>query len=433
MSSATNRIVPSSLMVLGLALSLAACGDQGPADKRDAGSDEVTLCSSNEECSVGFACVSGLCEKAENTCNSDLDCAEGYKCDLLRAQCEKTDVPDAGEEPDGGPVDPTDGGVEQPDGGGVEPGGPCATRYDCPAGLICKSGKCAFPADGNACSQDIDCPRGNICNFSRQCEPGCVDGRDCDDPELCHPQKFVCETCSLTNPCAAGESCLGGECKAAVACTTAQDCVNNGADGAVCNGGFCSNCESHGDCAVDPYKADKRLCGLDGLCKKVSCDDASCRSQLGSLGYCNTSTNECATRECLTDTDCAQSGTVCNTATYTCIADNPNCDTPLCQSECAAQGLSCNVAACRCGGGSGSGVEGDPCAVNEDCAAGYMCGLGICTEAMVTTGGAPCDDVACFMAGIGMGDACVGAATGRACDPMGCIMGLMMGASMGCL
>lgn len=433
MSSATNRVVQSSLMAFGLLLSVAACGDQNPGQKPDAGGNEVVVCSSNDDCGAGFACVSGLCEEvAQVTCNSDPDCSTGFKCDVLHGQCVPEDAPDGGDgQPDGG--DQSDGGdEEETDGGTVEEGGPCDTRYDCPTGLICKSKKCVRPADGGTCSQDIDCPRGEICNFSQRCEPGCVDGRDCESPELCHPQKFVCETCSLTNPCPAGESCLGGECLAAVACSTAQDCVNAGVDGAVCSGGFCSNCESHGDCAVDPYKADKRLCGLDGLCKKVECNDENCRQDFGPRAYCNTATNECGTRECMADSDCLQSGTVCNLATYECVADNPNCDTALCQSECAAQGLTCNVAACRCGGGGGPGIEGDPCATDLDCAAGYMCGLGICTEGMVDGSGGPCDSLTCALGGM-FGGGCFGAASGRPCDPIGCFMGAMMGASMGCL
>lgn len=401
-------------------LSLAACsGDETPGDQADAG--EPLACESQDACADGTICISGIC--TENKCAATTDCPDGWTCDVLTTKCKAGSTTPT----DGGTTDAgrTDAGPVTTDGG--TPAQACTDKWNCPAGQICKNRKCQAPAANDNCANDQDCPSGKLCNFSKKCESGCIDPRDCSGDLLCHPTKYVCETCSLSNPCPAGKSCVGGKCQAAVTCTgpSAQECVTKGLDGAVCVNGTCQNCGGHSDCAVDPYKDDQRLCTTDGLCKKITCTDQNCQQSLGARGYCNTSTNQCAQRECLADTDCT-SPKVCNTASNTCQDAAADCNGDAlaqCQQQCMANSLECNPATCACGGGgTGTGTEGAQCVAPTDCATGYTCALGICTETVA--------DASCVI-DLGITQictGCTGAATGRECDNSSCLfLGLFNG------
>lgn len=451
---ATRRLGAAALLVL-----LAACG----TPVRDS-----RACTDDTDCRRGQRCGSRGCVSFDAP---DSGCVPA-SCAGLSAQCGQFDdgcggTLVCGDCPDGGSCDPdgrcatcvdsrTDAqlclergadcgtltitnrcgaprtldcgvcsGADSCGGGGVanvcgEAENDCATRYDCPDGFICQLGRCVAPAD--TCQQDTECPRGQICNFSQWCEAGCVDARDCDSPALCHPQDFVCEPCSRDNPCAAGLSCLDGECQAAAACTTTQDCVDGGYDGTVCRDGFCANCKRPSDCSGAPYLDGAWQCALDGICRQEACDDETCRAQLGSLGYCDTASNRCLTRECLSDADCTEAGAVCRLSDFVCVASG--CDTAICQSECAAQGLRCNTATCRCSGAPGG--PGDPCVEAADCSDGYVCGNGVCAETPVTSTGEPCDANTCLL------ETCFGEMTGRACDQMACYMAVFLGTPVWC-
>lgn len=394
---ATRRLGAAAVLVF-----MAACG----TPVRDS-----RACTDDSDCRRGQRCGSRGCVSNDAP---DSGCVPAT-CAVLNAQCGQFDDGCGGTlvcgECDEGELCDAVGRCSDP------LGDACATRYDCPDSFICISDRCVRPDD--ICHQDTECPRGQICNFSQWCEPGCVDARDCDGPELCHPQTFVCEPCSRDNPCAAGLSCLDGECKAAAACTATQDCLH---DGTVCVDGSCTNCKRQSECAVDPYLDEARECGLDGLCRQVVCDDETCRDRLGNLGYCDTATNKCLTRQCLSDADCTQAGAECRLSDFVCVASG--CDTASCHSECAAQGLGCNTATCRCSGAPGG--PGEPCAEAADCSDGYVCGNGVCAEAAVTSTGEACDGFVCLMTG------CIGALTGRACDAAGCLLAYQLGVPAWC-
>lgn len=418
-----HALLRSALVATAVVFGLAGCDTT--TDPSDAG-NEGQLCTNDSDCGAPeLGCFGGLCTLK---CLSDDDCPGGL-CDFASGFCEDApvDTPDAG--PDQGT--PDGGNPGKPDAGGPVSGGPCQTKYDCVDGEICRGSPrtCSAPrADGN-CSADLDCPRGYICNFTQKCEPGCTDleqNRDCDDPKLCHPQKFVCETCSLTNPCPAGKSCIGQQCVEQVGCSTTADCAA-AQDGSVCRNGKCGNCESHVDCRTSPYQSENRVCTANGLCAKVSCTDSDCKTSMNSdKAYCNTATNQCAVRECLADSDCTSNanGPICDTVNHVCTSGVEGCNQTECNNQCAAQGLSCNLATCRCAGG-GSGQFGDPCFDPSECSAGLTCALGICSDAAVLPGGAPCDMFSCI------GGACVSAVDpSYTCTMMGCLMG-MFGGGMG--
>jgi hypothetical protein len=425
MSRAERRPELPFVAMTAVALAFAGCSTAPPPNDPDAGSGEI-VCGNDTDCPAGFVCYAAVCAPE---CRSNADCASGI-CNLGSGACEvpvvDTDAGPAGT-PDAGPAETPDAG--SPDAGLPPAGSPCTTKYECAAGLICKGSPriCKAPSADNSCSADLDCPAGKICNFSKQCEPGCSSPQDCAAPLLCHPNKFICEKCSLTNPCPAGNSCIGESCVPAQACTSTADCSSS-LPGSVCKGTApnqkCANCESHADCRESPYTSENRVCSSAGICEKVTCNDASCRSSLGDLAYCDTAASVCAVRECLTDGDCAASavGPVCNTATNTCAAGSANCTGQAeidCNDQCAAQGLGCNLATCTCGGSTGPGGDGDPCTTDADCQTNYACSLGICSPAAVNPAGGDCSGFNCIT--------CVNAVTQVACDPLGCALGSLFG------
>lgn len=447
MFHAERRLGPTLAAMAVLALAAVRCGSGVPTEP-DAGPGD-TICSNNSDCAAGFVCYGAVCAPE---CKSNADCASG-ECNFASGVCEAVAPPNDGgpvvDGPDAGPVDGPDAGPDAPDAGGPGPGTACTTKYDCGAGLICKGNPrvCQVPRADNSCSADLDCPSGKICNFSKQCEPGCASVQDCTAPELCHPQKFICEKCSLTNPCPAGNSCIGESCVPATECTSTETCAA-ALPGSVCKGTApnrkCGNCESHSDCREAPYASENRVCSSAGICEEVNCSDADCREEMASeLGYCDTAEDICKVRECLQDSDCATNpnGSICNTSTNTCTSGGASCDgadRTACETECAEgdegdptatppiparpAGLACNYATCSCSGASGPGGDGDPCVVDADCQTNYTCGLGICSPAAVDpfTGG-PCEPIP-LLCGL-----CVNAVTGAACDVIGCSLTALFG------
>ncbi len=441
-------------LLLALGLLAAGCGSSTPPHPGDGST--VLACGTAADCPSGQVCQGGLCVTAKQ-CNSDADCPSGETCNLLQGTCNQ-----GNQQADAGSDAGTDAGT---DGGNPPPGGSCTTKYDCAAGQICGSdGKCANPP--SQCTKDADCPRGKICNFSNQCEPGCSSQQDCDPPMLCHPQKFICDYCSLSNPCPQGQSCVassGGtaldhpQCETAVTCTTTQDCATN-APGTVCKNGVCANCTAHADCNVAPYNANPGnqtnpnppICGPNGLCgaAQSSCTDQNCQSQLNNPdAYCDTSQNppNCGVYQCTKDAECTNSdgspGT-CNLSTHTCATSSSGGDggTPTggctgsalsqCQSQCSqpdpTTGLpgSCNTATCTCAGASGG--TGGMCTTDSDCPSTQTCSMGICTDKAVASGGGACDTLTCISGG------CVDAADpSTSCSSMGCLLGLLGGGGGG--
>lgn len=395
----TSALLFAALLIAGSI----ACDGGTPADSTEPEVDGA--CSNNAECQVGLRCEGGFC--VDNHCSSSAQCPSGMTCDALSGECAAAPT---------GPSGPSTGA--------------CTAKYDCHATEVCKNGGCVAANASGGCNTDQDCPRGRVCNFSKQCEAGCVDSRDCDGNKLCHPTRFVCEGCSQSNPCppdgdANAQQCVNSVCQKAATCTKAADCVSAGFDGAVCVNGACANCSTLADCQVAPYKTDQRSCGQDGLCRKVVCNDRDCQDQGGRLAYCDSTTNSCATYDCLNDTDCS-AGETCNVSQHRCTGGaSGGCSGSAlsqCQSTCGLQGLACNPATCTCSGGaSGTGTDGSPCVGASDCATGYACSIGICTETV---------NPSCVtkLGPVMLCSGCTGAATGRTCDDKACmLMGLVTG------
>lgn len=374
MSSATPRIILSCLF----ALSLAACGDVGPVNPNQNNGDGQSLCSSTSECPTGQLCTSGLC--VENVCTNHEECGNGFECNVLAGLCEPADD---NNNTDGNTDENTDGNTD----GTISPeGGPCSSPANCEDGLVCKGGKCAQPSADNRCGVSSDCAKGKICNFSGQCEVGCEENQDCDAPETCHPQKFTCETCSLSNPCPAGQACNNDLCEPVQRCESTQDCVNQGLDGMICNdAGKCANCARHNDCRVEIYVEEGRSCGLSGLCEVPLCDGPYCQEQMGPDAYCDDTQTPpaCAISSggCQNDGQCA-GDMVCDLGSSSCVGAGAcvGAEMTSCQSECQAQGRTCNSATCLCVASGGNGGLGDTCISAADCGPAFNCVGNICSE-----------------------------------------------------
>lgn len=440
MNAIRRPIVAPLFAATALVFALSHCGeDTAPTTDQDAGT--VLACETTEQCPTGQRCEGGIC--VENTCQSTADCPSGLTCDLLSGQCKGGTGTGTGTSTGTGTGTGT--GTATGGTGTGTAGGPCTTKYDCPAGQVCKANKCTAAAANNSCNADQDCPRGKICNFSKQCEDGCVDPKDCDSPKLCHPQKFLCEVCSQSNPCpkdAQGnaQQCIGGTCGKATTCTTTADCAR-AKDGTVCIQGLCANCTSLADCNVDPYKGNTstqepgRICAATGLCTKVTCSDSNCQQALGSpLGYCNTATNQCDKYGCLANSDCS-APLICDTAQHVCsdpaAGGCSGSALTSCQQQCASQNLACNQATCSCGGGT-NGQNGASCVADSDCGTGYGCFSGTCQEQAVNASGGACDPIAdCLLGALTGGGGCVSAVSQQACDSTACLLGILGGGGGG--
>jgi hypothetical protein len=389
---------------------IAACSVDPRGGNADGGDDAdgtgaVRFCSIPQDCSAGELCENGVCAAA-TSCLKDSDCPSG-SCNKLQGIC-NPGTGDGGTTTDGG-----DGGTST-DGGS----GSCTTKYDCPAGKICKSHTCIDPDAEGDCAGDIDCPKGQICNFAKKCEAGCVDQRDCPADKLCHPQTFVCAACdAIQNPCPQGQACVDAQCTPARTCTNGPECGN----GLACVGGYCGNCEADTDCTS--YGAGYSC--TDKHCAAPPCTDEQCRVAMSSnKAYCDLDHNSpsygnCAEYQCVSNSDCT--GATCNLQTHTC--NDPNSGCTACPTPCSG-GMVCNLQSCQCElpGGTGGGL-GNPCSSPSDCPDGAFCGTDLFSGADV------CQE-ACLIDLLS--GACDCPISQKSCDSTTCLLDVFFGTAFAC-
>jgi hypothetical protein len=276
---------------------------------------------------------------------------------------------DAGALPDTGPVSVDTGlmndtGVIRPDSGPRDAmiptdtghdGGGCTTAAECSDGIACNGiercdlGHCAAGAtvscdDGVACTVDMCvepgtcaytpndavCPAGQICTAS-----GCRTGTCADTP------------CRLTPPqcgCAAGQGCYAEG--------TTRLCETAGAG----TGG--STCTTNAQCAAEYECVNFSRTTPASMCSHMCATDSGCGGGL-----------------CIYTLDDGTGGTIPGLT----LCTHP-CD-PVNQTGCPA-GLFCTIfqeaaGAMRsftdCTAPPGGGTQYTPCAVEMDCAAGFIC------------------------------------------------------------
>ena len=144
-------------------------------------------------------------------------------------------------------------------------GGSCASNSDCPAGVSCRSGKCAT-SPGGSCASDSDCGSGKCrsSKCSNSADGDCASDSDCGSAGKC--RSGTCSgaagTCSSDSDCGSGAVCRSGKCSTAAgsSCASNSDCGG----GARCRSSKCANAPD-GDCASDSD------CGTGGSCRSGKC------------------------------------------------------------------------------------------------------------------------------------------------------------------
>ncbi len=200
----------------------------------------------------------------------------------------------------------------------------------------------AGPDAGPSCRTSADCDGGEICagaldgGSGGRCAP-CQTNGDCLPDQRCDPSSHGCaflpgwgNQCSLNGDCSLGQFCKQGLCVAA-------------ADATLCTRGNCPTGER--------------------------CNQANqvCEQDLGCLGNQDCPTAQACnpgTRACQPACSAATAAQVCD-PTQKCV--NGLCVDCTTSADCGP-GLTCNVAAGRCGGV-------DACFSDADCSAGQICDL----------------------------------------------------------
>ncbi len=169
-------------------------------------------------------------------------------------------------------------------------GNACKETKDCPGGLACLNGKCAF------CKKDSDCGQRSTC-VDGTCVASCESNKDCVGGKVCRDKK--CQGCLGDAECGADAYCDQDVC--APKCKSADDCET----------GF--ECKSDGRCVRPGGCKTHRHCPDGFYCQSEKCVDAS---KLG--------------KECQGEGDCNQ-GEIC-------LSDKGK---SFCSTWCVKQGDPC--------------------------------------------------------------------------------------------
>lgn len=383
---------------LALSVGAAMCEDNN-GEHPDAGPVVVdTTCGSDSDCQSGETCVGGLCLRR---CSVDDVCDAGQYCSVngfCEMGCRSSE-------------DCT-GDLLCSNGACVGASGSCASKDDCPSGLVCIDNACASPPA--TCSGPQDCPDDQLCNgFTQVCfDPspaGCNNAADCDDVAGC---EAGC-TCDATHACVSGASCTIE--------TELQDCGIGG----ICQNGTCMptpGCNAQADCDPMGLYCDlaNHICTRTGTCTSSS----ECTNQAPST-FCNTSAGRCEIPTCINGgvtcdpgDDCDDEGRCVPPAGSTCSSNLECCPDDSDENQTCAAGVveycditagslsgacragcrsdsDCNMAAgesCnslhQCSSSNSSGGDGEPCTAQEDCRAGYFCGVltSVCYETCANEG-----------------------------------------------
>jgi hypothetical protein len=298
----------------------------------------------------------------------------------------------------------------------------CTSPYCAGGAGGCVSGTCvARGITGAACGDEYGCATGLACNAS-VCSPllaadaSCAADLDCAPPlhciaAHCRPLGIAGAACADASDCSLGMTCTASTCTApsTTACTTSTDCGNR----STCGGA--SSCQPRG--------SDGTACTQDGDCVAGS--------------YCDDTSHACIPRPAA-GSPCAR-GVLCGTGLGCDTAGNcatlPTSGQPCAMGEMGpflcADGLGCIDGNCgalpgvgatcasdnRCAAGLGCDfspagslcivprTEGGSCESDRSCAAGFHCGPGTCTADLPT--GSPCSvgNECAGVCGIGPGGA----------------------------
>jgi hypothetical protein len=370
------------------------------------------VCDDGDPCSIGDACVGGVCKPS-----SEVSCDDGNSCTqdaCVGGDCKHISL-DGLDCDDGNNCTQNDSCVAGVClGSGDE--GCCKSNNDCDDGNPCTQDLCSLQT--GVCSHNADVMNGISCNADSngctagdQCSNGsCVVGSDVD----CGQNGDVCSTLSCQSTgiqsylCAKTPKNEGTPCDDGLYCTT-DDACNAAGD---CQGGTPLDCnEVAGGCleatcneATDSCEGvpvqDGTPCNADdnGCSEGDSCVAGSCEP--GKLADCSIFADQC------TDYSCAS----VDKDTYTCIADpkkegtecddglyctsNDACDgTGWCKSggsdPCSDAANACNTANCNELTDScdfDPKQDGTPCNDGDACTSGDNCQAGACVAPDIVCG-----------------------------------------------
>ena len=290
----------------------------------------AATCSDGMVCTVGDACVQGVCLSGDvttcddsNACTNDA-CSPTSGCGHFAnsASCSDGDACTVGDTCGGGACTP---------GGGAP---------NCSDGNSCTSDGCVAPLGCAHTATDAACDDGSACLGGEACSGGvCLAGTttpDCDDTIQC-----TADACDPKVGCT--HATLGGGCDDGDPCTAVDACV-----GKVCVGNLKLACDDGNVCTSDT------CAGLLG-CNHGALSGTTCNDGL----FC-TATDTCSAGSCV-----GTSGGKCS--------DGNDCTNDLCSET---------------SGCSHSNASGGTCSDGDACSTGDVCGGGACNP----TGTLDCAD-----------------------------------------
>jgi hypothetical protein len=358
-------------------------------------------CSADADCVAPATCAGGSCglKPPGATCADGTECASGFCAQSVccKTDCTGTCLTCA--------LGATAGTCTPVLAGGADPTNTCvnAGAASCGSTGFCDGkGACALYAAGTACAPPSCAVGGTTetlgrsCDGAGACKPAstqscapytcngstcnatCVADADCVAPAICDLLKNKCgdqhrlgESCASDGDCVTGSSCVDGVCCATASCGTCLACNVTGHEG-TCSEVPADAADPHGRCAPSPPCGFVGTCDGAGACKNAatgtSCGTASCaNAMLTPLGTC--------------------------TGAGTCKQTPVGCGGYMC-----AAGAACLTT----------------CTGNGDCAAGYTCASGSCTN--LTPNGSGCTDGTQCISGHCIEKVCCGAASCSACS-----------------
>ena len=328
----------ASLLIVGLVLGTAACGDEGDDSKPKAVNE---ACSADIDCADQI-CHGGVCASAApkdngQPCSGNGDC-KSYNCAADKCAA-----------------------------GASKEGADCRNKDECGSG-VCEAKKCILKKVEAACGKSAECKSG-IC-FDKKCATSCTKPADCgkdmdcgsDDGKrlLCYKRKYDATTgnsCAVNSSCSGNLKCKGqagdwqaacsGECKTDMDCPTRFQCMEGADKKKYClRRGFCSPCFYDSQC------------GSSGKCITV-----------GGTKVCSKACTKGST-ECLPHTECKDTGGGkyhCVHKSGKCVGTKRLCDPCVHKSQCPSTGL------CLTYSMSAESFCSTDCSSSGSCPSGYQC------------------------------------------------------------
>ncbi len=249
------------------------------------------------------------------------------------------------------------------------------TSTSCGSGMTCVSGACQTSGNqqgdglvGSSCNVQGSCPSGQDCVMATS-----QGNYECVDPNSSTGAPAGAATCTQSQPCASGSSCLHSS--TATSGTCFQDCQ-----------GSSTGCQSGYDC-FDLYQ---------GYCSKNCMADADCGTGnvcLNAGGLCADGKTQCSTdADCGSNTPCSPAGVClkgCDTSVqagacrngYLCVASSGGGTQGMCYPDCRTdsticqQGETCDQSTGQCQAAPGTQQAYQECGTQAtgNCVAGDDC------------------------------------------------------------